>query len=1087
MIAVCPAMVYGQPQTRELQLQYNNFVQVTANLIAIDENGKSESLGSVNIKVKYILDKKRGEILQLGISPIWTSGKESNCLWLFDKGGTVENIINRFPSRPERKGYFSNLSSRINPFFEVRENPECLSFETPFVKTGALSINDELNAPFEFRLNSKSIPDVGFDLTLNFYSGKRKLLDKKIQPVKISVILPADFNCREYNAKLKSLYNPEYSYNFLAEKVSKVKKAEINSLILKIDKAILTSDKLSDLKNIIDSDPRRLKCREFGVLSDSIGNILMANEPDKLVMLKMTLTDRDNEGNTDSLTKLQPITRLTGEKKPGVIKQEKIQPREKKTEIAEKKGPQKETCEEYIKKADQEIRKVFNTYDVENFRAKIADLKVRIDSLAVLTADKSHISDLERTELKNGALEVQKRNIWIGLRLDKYDEDFARLESMLNSRKECASAESRSAIDNLKSPAALIRKEWKAINASIHQIVSDISPDSRQMMKDIQATFRPAYSAVLQDYNYLKSSLSIFRNKFESKIYSGYYYTWNKDGFLSSIDAYNNEYNAISRKLDSINLAADEAFKSRLGGMLANWSGDTTEVYIASIKQVRNEVNNQVGQLKTEISGSVTDRFPWALLTISVLVVLTLLFGALVYYRAMVRKRNRIPAEFNTTNQASTDRRFNHPSNHPPNHNPAETFKEPEIIADGEPDTVVERIPESQKVGGIKITRTVPQGSKGTKVREAGRGLKHVYDKAGIDFYELDLDGIWSDTLVSKVYISRACIRKTYKFFFESCIAEGRIPETGGYLIGAWDVDRRNPEKYNVSLEDFIEPGDDAIYEEYQLNFGAKIGVRLERVIQDYREKSGREYTLTAWFHSHPEIKIFLSNHDLDVQERLSSNEHKHKLLALVIDPNTQEDNKIAFFTGIFSYKSNGTMNNNSGGIQMVKWKDLYDWAINPVVPEMKDHYCIDLSSIFNKSAISRLYLNDKSITRFSLFLDELAVNQGATGYFPGEILGNGAAGTRSVVFTDFVEGLYENHSGIAGLFFNSDDPDKIIADLLSGPHKPEETEILIFCNNLKKQLTILTRKDSLSFNLKEDAKKNISFSEIETWPTRRR
>ncbi|MHC1774105.1 MAG: hypothetical protein AB9834_01710 [Lentimicrobium sp.] len=1071
LICAIPVFSSGQQSAGKLDLIYDTWVSSTTRIIAGEGKENTENIGTLTIKLKYIIDKQYGDMIQMTLSPVWISGKD-NCLWVFNRKGTVESVIQNFSGSdmPERKGYFTNQKSEIEPFYWVNDYSDLISLQPVFDKTGALPISNEFKGLFSFKINSKKYPKAEkFDLTLNLYFGKRKSWSKKILPVRIAINLPVDLNCKEFIATFNSIYKQEYDYNSLSKKVSEARIGEIQNLNSRIDKAISAIDKLPDLKNKIDADPRNRKCEELKILSDSISKILQTNEKSKFELLKNSLSDLEKAKKTDSIKQPQPITKAQTAEQIGEKLKETEQNRL--NEKKDNKNTQEVPCEEFLKKTGILIQEVSKRFKAEEFNKTNSELKAQLGSIEILVNGINTGSGPEKDKLKDDVLQVSFKNRKTGSELDKYDEDFARLKSKLNNRKDCQIISFSTEIDNLIMAVDTLKEEWSEINSFITRVLYNIDLNSKDIVEAIKTAFSPAFFSILKEYINLNTSLSMLSERYLRKINSGKYYKWERDKLLNLVTEYDRKSNSINQKLDSVNRAADSVFNIQLGGLSAIWS-DTTEENIAAIKQVKNDIGNRIIGLKSDVEASVPDRFPWALLIIGIFIVLTLLFGARVYYLAMVRRKKSASGITAETNGMISKNRSASPL--------------PDIVGQdslSEP----EKVPEPQKVGGITITRTVPQGSTGNKVVVAGKGLSHVYGKIGSEFYKIDLREIWADTLVRNVYIHRNCIKKTYKFFFESCAVEGKIPETGGYLIGSWDFDNKNSGKYNVSLEDFIEPGDDAVYEEYQLNFGAKIGVRLERVIQDYREKAGKEYTLTAWFHSHPEIKIFLSNHDLDVQERLSSQEHKHKLLALVIDPNTQEDNKMAFLTGIFSYKSNGAMNNNPGEMKLVKWKDLYEWAITPVVPEIRDHYCIEFNKVFNKSAITRLYLNDRCITRFSLFLDELQINPMATGCFTGEITNNGSFAERSVIFTDFTENPDENHAEIVGRFFGGEDPDTKITEFISSKADEEKTEILVFCDNLNKELIMLTRKDNSSFNLRSDVRKTIRFSEIETWPTRRR
>ena len=183
-------------------------------------------------------------------------------------------------------------------------------------------------------------------------------------------------------------------------------------------------------------------------------------------------------------------------------------------------------------------------------------------------------------------------------------------------------------------------------------------------------------------------------------------------------------------------------------------------------------------------------------------------------------------------------------------------------------------------------------------------GLKHVKDHLG-EYLVFDMDMVFADTAINKVYFNTALIKKLYDFFNNSLEADGRTNETGCFIVGCWDHEQGRDDRYDISLEYMVEPGDDADFGEYSLNFGKKISINMASVIANLGEKSKRDYVLTCWMHSHPGLGLFLSNQDLIVQKQLTYSDHRNRLLALVIDTNTP-DLKLGFFTA----KANGEMNN---------------------------------------------------------------------------------------------------------------------------------------------------------------------------------
>lgn len=200
-------------------------------------------------------------------------------------------------------------------------------------------------------------------------------------------------------------------------------------------------------------------------------------------------------------------------------------------------------------------------------------------------------------------------------------------------------------------------------------------------------------------------------------------------------------------------------------------------------------------------------------------------------------------------------------------------------------------------------------------------GLNHVRQDAH-NYYTVDMHLFFKDTAVEKVFLSRNIIKRVNSYFKEFLDKPDRTPETGCYLIGAWERVSGTQDRYNVSIEDMVTPGDDMIPGEFSLNFGLKIGIDLGSTIRNLCEKTMRDYVQTAWMHSHPGLGLFLSSHDLVVQKQLTYPDEPKRLLAIVIDTNTPD-----WKTVFFSAKQNGMMNNKEELLQTISFDTLLEWS----------------------------------------------------------------------------------------------------------------------------------------------------------------
>jgi len=274
-------------------------------------------------------------------------------------------------------------------------------------------------------------------------------------------------------------------------------------------------------------------------------------------------------------------------------------------------------------------------------------------------------------------------------------------------------------------------------------------------------------------------------------------------------------------------------------------------------------------------------------------------------------------------------------------------------------------------------------------------GLADAKEKAGIDYYEIDMRLISEDTTIGNVYLSRKVILDIYKFFSNFLKYESKVNETGCFLIGRWDyTPKTDNQMYDITIESIVEPGDDAIYGEYNLNFGAKIGVTLNYAIENLCEKTGNEYVHTSWMHSHPGLGLFLSSQDLSVQSQLAHSNHRGRMLAIVIDSNSPY-----WETAFFTPKQNGTMNNDKDIKHTFSMETLYKWAKslpqqqNTTVPtpapepapetskkDAQNYYNVSLLSEMNK--INKILFSGSAIIDMDTTI--IPHQNGLQGYFYG-------------------------------------------------------------------------------------------------------
>lgn len=1063
--------IVGQ-QRGELKLGFDkdNSVDFRIKALMIKSGEESdEDKGKLTITGKYSFNEKKEGIIQIRFITNFND-KSNDLLINFDRGGMAIEVMEKYENAGQKRlSRDTEFSKKWKQFDKFYESPDLILTEG--FETGVNKFGDKSKV-YKFRLNDASSNNKEiFEITFKSYYANKEKIYSRVEPFILKLTLP-DLDCSKYATEWSQLKMNHTAISRLQKDIEQViNKNQIEEIKKNEQLVSRLKMELKDIKQLkqrIQDDPLFTACPYYKVLYDEIVDYITENSDSKYDELLQALTakKKDMESAEQAariptpVEKPKEVTNNTEVPKP-------VAPDKKKDDkkIEKKQETPEETCAQFearVKKEIEEYNALINKGDFEN---RFIQLVEECEELQQ-KCSKGVKNDKEKAQIEKGRKAVSEKNNTIDRELKEIKKKSDRLLYLFRLRSDCKLESLKTTVTAQVDENQKYRDQYNAIKNILIELAGCINAENTGLITNIENLFALKYFALFQKYASLNTQLTELKTNFKTSYSSGKYYQEVKNNLLALLKKHSAENETYQYKHDSINNASGKMWLEQLNSSSALWS-DTLSERIEKIDELKNNVKNQFDELDKEINRSITDSFPIAKYVLYGLGLVIILFGAYVYYNALTKRKKKVNIHEPVRRQT-------------PVRKPDENGEQDAANGDQE------LKPEVTKKAGITITKTVPV-IKGKQVTEVGRGFDHVYNKIGIDYYEINLQDYWDDTLVSKVYLHRSCIKKTYKFFYESCVASGRVLETGGFIIGAWEIDRQDTNKYVVSLEDFIEPGDDAIYGEYQLNFGAKIGIRKEKVIQDYREKMGQDFTLTAWFHSHPEIKIFLSNHDLDVQERLSTLEHKYKLLALVIDPITQENGKNTFLTGIFTYKSNGSMNNNSGSMKLVRWRELYDWALSPVTPNIKDFYCIEMNRVFRDSIVSKVCFSDKSITRFSIFLDELQGNPNAVGYFKGDVINSEFENNHVVMLSDFTTQLKGDENDIVCCFHHSKNPDNLINEKYSGKVMGVIPEVLIFTESFEKNISIFTQKEKGKFNMAKDIMKKIPFSEIETWPTRRR
>lgn len=213
-------------------------------------------------------------------------------------------------------------------------------------------------------------------------------------------------------------------------------------------------------------------------------------------------------------------------------------------------------------------------------------------------------------------------------------------------------------------------------------------------------------------------------------------------------------------------------------------------------------------------------------------------------------------------------------------------------------------------------------------------------------YMKIECSDFCDDSAVKCMYIKNSCIKDIYNMYADDLRNPENPKEDGCMVLGRWLHDEKSNE-YSVSLEEIVKPGDDAVFHEYELNFGGKIKLRVAEKLRKLRRDTDLQYDLTCWVHSHPGLGVFFSNSDCGVQMQLKHPTHPNFLTAIVVDILTPQQE-----FGIFTFKHDATINSKNDLKRMYSLEELHKWAVESERHSYKpeDYY----NSLFNAATVSK-------------------------------------------------------------------------------------------------------------------------------------
>ena len=244
-------------------------------------------------------------------------------------------------------------------------------------------------------------------------------------------------------------------------------------------------------------------------------------------------------------------------------------------------------------------------------------------------------------------------------------------------------------------------------------------------------------------------------------------------------------------------------------------------------------------------------------------------------------------------------------------------------------------------------------------------------------YLKIDASEFCADSAVRTMYLKNSCIKDIYNMYADDLRDPSKMNEDGCMVIGRWVRDD-DTGLYDVTLEEIVRPGDDAVFSEYELNFGGKIKLKLADRLRRLRRDTDLQYDLTCWVHSHPGLGVFFSSSDNNVQQQLRRPTHPEALTAMVIDILTPEQE-----LGIFTFKTDGTLNAKGDLTKMYSLEEIYRWAVESSRHAIKaDDYFNTLSQTMKHlDACNSVHLSNGAVIDMALLATEKKAGFAATVY----------------------------------------------------------------------------------------------------------
>lgn len=279
------------------------------------------------------------------------------------------------------------------------------------------------------------------------------------------------------------------------------------------------------------------------------------------------------------------------------------------------------------------------------------------------------------------------------------------------------------------------------------------------------------------------------------------------------------------------------------------------------------------------------------------------------------------------------------------------------------------------------------------------------------DYMLINTSEFTHDSAVRNIYIKNTCIKEVYNLYAEDLRNSNNPKEDGCMVLGRW-VHNEDNNTYDISLETVVFPGDDAVFKEYELNFGGKIKLRIAEKLRKLRRETNLQYDLVCWIHSHPGLGVFFSNSDDNVQMQLKHSQHPYFLIAFVVDILTSDQEM-----GIFTFRKDGTMNSKGNLTKMYSLEEMYKWSLESDKASFnpENYHNILASAKMKMPTYKGIELNNSSIIDLTQIVIEPTT--GIVGWAVGTTVE--VNGGKEFVVSSIVKADEKPSTGIIGVLLN--------------------------------------------------------------------